>query len=109
MKTLFAVTFALVAALMLSPAPAWSNGFRGHTPTAHWATWGKPAHGHSHHRFRDHGQFKHGHFHKPVFVVPRAVIAVPQIPVFVAPRRAWVPGFHAWTGHYWVWVPGHWR
>ncbi|MGH7308416.1 MAG: hypothetical protein ACREK6_06955 [Candidatus Rokuibacteriota bacterium] len=110
MKTLFAVAFAVVAALALavSPVQAGSVGFE-HRPSVfpkpvdHWAHWGKPAHGHFNYGL------KHGHFHRPVFVVPRAVVVAPQVPVFVAPRRAWVPGFHAWTGHYWVWVPGHWR
>ncbi len=110
MKTLFAVAFALVASLAFaaSPVQAGSAGFE-HRPSVfprpvdHWAHWGKPAHSHFNHGLQ------HGHFHRPVFVVPRAVVVAPGVPVFVAPRRAWVPGFHAWTGHYWVWVPGHWR
>jgi len=120
MKTLFAVSFAIVAALLLavSPAQAWSDGSRGHAPADHWAHWGKPAHGHgSHPGFRHHGQihqpsvptFTVPTFSVPTFIVPRPVVVFPHAPVFVAPRRAWVPGFYAWTGYYWVWVPGHWR
>ena len=114
MKTLFAFSFAVVAAVVLavSPAPALADGSPGfaHRPSVfpkpvnHWAHWGKPAHGH----FQQ-GHFQHGHFHKPAFVVPRPVVVFPSVPVFVAPHRVWTPGFWAWSGHYWVWFPGHWR
>jgi hypothetical protein len=116
MKTLFAVSCAVVAALVLalSPAPASANGFRGHTPRASvfpkpvdpWKSWGRPAHSH----------FHQPHFTVPHFTVPHFTVVVPQTPVFVAPRpvfvaprRVFVPGFWSWTGFYWVWVPAHWR
>lgn len=111
MKTLFAVGCAIVAALLLAVSPAWAGGSPGfaHRPSVfpkrvdHWAHWGKAGHG----QFR-HG-LKHGQLHRPKFVVPRPVVVVPNVPVFVAPRRVWVPGFYSWTGFYWVWIPGHWR
>lgn len=114
MKTLFAVSCAVIAALVLalSPTPASADGFRGHTPRTSvfpkpvdpWKHWGKPAHGH--HGFHHHGRFHKPHFTVPHFTVPTFTIAAP---VIVAPRRVWVPGFYSWTGFYWVWVPGHWR
>ena len=111
MKALFAVGCAVVAAVLLAVSPVGAGGSPGfaHRPSVfpkpvdHWAQWGKPAHGQFGHGL------KHGHLRRPAFVGPSPVIAVPHVPVFVAPRRVWVPGFYSWTGFYWVWVPGHWR
>ncbi|HEY7364872.1 MAG TPA: hypothetical protein VIE37_12270 [Methylomirabilota bacterium] len=116
MKTLFAVSLAVVAALTLavSPVQAGSAGFE-HRPSAfpkpvdHWAHWGKPAptfHGHVHRPTVPH--FTVPVFTVPHFTVPRPVV-VPHGRAFVAPRRVWVPGFYSWSGFYWVWIPGHWR
>jgi len=121
MKTLFAVGFAVVAALTLAVAPvqAGSAGFE-HRPSVFpkpvdpWAHWGKPAH---HPAFRHHGHvqrptvphFTVPHFTVPHFTVSRPVVVLPHGPVVVAPRRVWTPGFWSWTGFYWVWIPAHWR
>jgi hypothetical protein len=110
MKTLLAVSAGVVAALVLAlfpvPVGAGQTGFQAVSvfpkPVDHWAHWGKPAHGH----------IPHGRVHRPIVphvVVPRPVVILPQVPVFVHPRRVWVSGFWAWGGHYWVWVPGYWR
>lgn len=32
---------------------------------------------------------------------------VETIPAPPTPRHVWLPGYHRWSGHDYVWVPGH--
>ena len=112
MKTIFAVAFALAVALfgVSGVTSAWAGGGRPSVfprPADPWQQWGRSGHGHvrphSGGHFRDHRFRGRGHFSRH----PRApVIIVPGPRVAPAPRV--FPGFWAWNGAGWVWVPSRW-
>jgi len=41
-----------------------------------------------------------------VSVAPPPLV-VETVPVAPGPNQVWVPGFHRWDGHAYVWVKGH--
>ncbi|HTD53636.1 MAG TPA: hypothetical protein VK780_11475 [Thermoanaerobaculia bacterium] len=41
-----------------------------------------------------------------VGVAPPPVV-VETVPVAPSPRHVWIPGFHRWDGHAYIWAPGH--
>lgn len=44
-----------------------------------------------------------------VFVRTRPPAAIVEVRgVAPAPDHHWIPGYHAWSGGDYVWVPGHW-
>jgi hypothetical protein len=88
MKTSFprivvaAVVLILIAGTM--PAAAWEQSSVFPKPVDPWQSWGRPT-------------------------APSAPV-VPLAPGVVVPpaQLVWVPGFWAWDGFNWVWVPPHW-
>lgn len=98
MKTIFAVVFALAVALFGASgvAPAWAGSGTPSVfphPVDPWRNWPPPRHGEFRGGFHDGGHFRdHG---------GRRVIVVPG-----GPRVT--PGYWAWNGYGWVWVPAYW-
>ncbi len=92
MRTILASVFALTMALSgASVATAWAGGGAPQVSRHHgdsWRNWRGHGHGHFRRnfspRFRGHGG--------------RAVIVVPGWPRVI-------PGYWAWNGYRWVWVP----
>lgn len=96
MKTIFAAVFALTVALVgaSGAAPAWAGGERPGVfpqPVDPWRNWDRSGQG-AHGRFHGGGHFK-GH--------PGHRVIAPG-----GPRV--VPGYFAWNGSIWVWVPAYW-
>jgi hypothetical protein len=97
MKTIFAIAFSLAVALFgaagAAPAWAWSG-----TPSVFprqedpWRNW-PPRDGHFRGDFHHGGHFR-GHDGRNVIVVPGG----PRV----------VPGYWAWNGYGWMWVPAYW-
>jgi|GEM_PF-2235369 len=105
MKTMFAVIALALGVLGVWGAdPAWAD--RGSSlfprPADPWRHWPPSNHGHfrGHGHFHGHGHFR-GHVHPPRFRHDghRGGVGRPH----------GVPGYWAWNGAGWVWVPWYWR
>lgn len=101
MKTIFAVAFALAVALsgVSGMSSAWAGGGTPRVSPRHdrWTNWPARDLGHRRGGFHDRRHFRgHGrpHYGNHVIIAPGG----PRV----------VPGYWAWTGYAWVWVPAYW-